>query len=249
MSENSRVRAVADKLVIAVGEPSWLLLCFATVTMTLMAIVAQASTGIQTFFDSSLGRLVTGLLVYSLACVLVVMPLWLLKGKTDIAATLGVHKSPRLKEMGMAVAAWLLYMAALVVVGYIVTLLPWVDSTQVQQLGFRDIDTPAEYLIAFLALVVLPPIAEELLFRGYLFGRLRTRMRFFASALVTSLVFGVIHGQWNVAIDTFVLSWFLCYLRETTGTIWPSMLLHALKNGVAYALLFLAPLMGWNLLQ
>ncbi len=40
------------------------------------------------------------------------------------------------------------------------------------------------------------------------------------------------------AIDTFVLSLVLIYLREKTGGLWSSMLLHAIKNGVAFTALF-----------
>jgi membrane protease YdiL (CAAX protease family) len=101
--------------------------------------------------------------------------------------------------------------------------------------------------MAFIALVILPPVAEELLFRGYLFGHLRTTMGFWTTSLVVSAAFGFIHGQWNVGIDTFILSLFLCYLRETTGSLWASMLLHGIKNGVAYFFLFIAPMIGINL--
>ena len=92
--------------------------------------------------------------------------------------------------------------------------------------------------------MVLPPIAEELLFRGYLFGRLREQFGFWFTTLIVSIAFGFVHFQWNVGIDTAVLSVFLCYLRERTGSIWASMILHAIKNGFAYFLLFIAPLIG-----
>ena len=40
------------------------------------------------------------------------------------------------------------------------------------------------------------------------------------------------------AIDTFILSLFLIYLREKTGSLWSSMTLHATKNGVAFMVLY-----------
>ena len=126
--------------------------------------------------------------------------------------------------------------------------LPWIDLEQSQDVGFAGISQPYEYVLAFIALVILPPIAEEVLFRGYLFGRLRSRMRLVLSALIVSVAFGFVHGQWNVGIDTFVLSLFLCYLREATGSLWAPIVLHAIKNGLAYALLFIAPLLGYQLL-
>jgi membrane protease YdiL (CAAX protease family) len=55
-------------------------------------------------------------------------------------------------------------------------------------------------------------------------------------------VFGAVHGQWNVAIDVFSLSLIMCGLREITGNIWAGALLHMLKNGLAFYILFINPM-------
>jgi membrane protease YdiL (CAAX protease family) len=47
--------------------------------------------------------------------------------------------------------------------------------------------------------------------------------------------------QWNVAADTFALSLVLCTLRQITGNIWAGVLLHMIKNGIAYYFLFINP--------
>ncbi|RYZ49901.1 MAG: CPBP family intramembrane metalloprotease, partial [Sphingobacteriales bacterium] len=62
--------------------------------------------------------------------------------------------------------------------------------------------------------------------------------------IVTSIVFGAIHGQWNVAVDVFALSLILCSLREITGSIWAGVLLHMLKNGIAFYFLFIGPVVA-----
>ena len=67
--------------------------------------------------------------------------------------------------------------------------------------------------------------------------------------IVTSLAFGAAHLwggpgsplQWAVAIDTMVLGVILALLREYTGAVWASVLVHALKNGIAFYLLFMNP--------
>ncbi|MEJ0073120.1 MAG: CPBP family glutamic-type intramembrane protease [Candidatus Saccharibacteria bacterium] len=41
------------------------------------------------------------------------------------------------------------------------------------------------------------------------------------------------------AIDTFTLSVVLCYIREKTGTLWSGVLIHALKNGIAFLSLYI----------
>jgi membrane protease YdiL (CAAX protease family) len=60
------------------------------------------------------------------------------------------------------------------------------------------------------------------------------------------LLFAAAHLQWGsgapllwvAAIDTFVLSMVLSTLREKTGSLWSAIGLHAIKNGVAFTLLF-----------
>ena len=116
--------------------------------------------------------------------------------------------------------------------------LSWFDISQKQALGFDSFETWPEVIVGFLAFVILAPIAEELFFRGFLFGRLRRLLPFWAAALLTSMLFGLAHGQLNVGIDTFALSLVLCFLYEGSGAIWSSIVLHMLKNGVAFALLF-----------
>jgi membrane protease YdiL (CAAX protease family) len=93
---------------------------------------------------------------------------------------------------------------------------------------------------------VLPPIVEETVFRGFIFTGLRGKLKFVWAAVLTSLLFATAHLEfgsgkpllWVAGLDTFTLSLALCYLREKTGSLWPGILLHALKNGVAFLSLF-----------
>jgi membrane protease YdiL (CAAX protease family) len=77
-----------------------------------------------------------------------------------------------------------------------------------------------------------------------LYGKLKNRVPAVVAAIVTSLLFGLAHFQWNVAIDVFILSLILCALRSLTGSIWAGVLVHVIKNSLAYYLLFVAPLIG-----
>jgi membrane protease YdiL (CAAX protease family) len=134
---------------------------------------------------------------------------------------------------------YLLLSALLITLAGIV--FPQIDLQQAQEIGFRNLADYSQYLLAFLTLVVVAPLAEEILFRGYLYGKLRKHAPLWLAMLVTSGLFGLAHGQWNVAIDTFALSAVMCSLREVTGSIWAGVLLHMLKNGLAFYLLFINP--------
>jgi hypothetical protein len=121
-------------------------------------------------------------------------------------------------------------------------LFTWVDIGQVQDTGFNHLNRYYEYILAFVTLVVIAPLAEEILFRGYLYGKLKTFVPFWAAMIAVSAIFGAIHGAWDLAIDVFALSMVLCVLRELTGSLWASILLHMTKNGIAFYILFIYPL-------
>lgn len=154
---------------------------------------------------------------------------------------------PKLKDLGYAFIAYGLYfLAYLAVILIAQAVLPSLNVDQEQQIGFETAYNNAELVMTFASLVILPPLAEEIIFRGFLFTSLRAKFRLRYTVIITSVLFGLAHLQfgsdapllWVAAIDTFVLSCFLCYLRERTNSLWPPIFLHAIKNAVAFMLLF-----------
>jgi len=90
---------------------------------------------------------------------------------------------------------------------------------------------------------VIAPFAEEVLFRGYLYGKIKHYAPVWLAIILSSVLFGVAHGAWNVGVDTFALGIILCLLREITGSLWASIFVHMAKNGLAYYLLFINPVL------
>jgi membrane protease YdiL (CAAX protease family) len=148
------------------------------------------------------------------------------------------------KDLGLAPVGFLIYFFGSAVLVYVAGLvIPWFNADQTQQTGFSHLTQYYEYLLAFVTLIVVAPVAEEILFRGFLYGKLRKYMPVWGAILITSALFGFIHGQWNVGVDVFALSIVLCVLREITGSIWAGILLHMIKNGIAFYILFINPLL------
>lgn len=148
-------------------------------------------------------------------------------------------KDVSLNHLFLTLPIFLVYIfLGTVLTQFAIKFLPGFDPTQTQDIGFSQTGGIAR-LMAFLSLVVLTPLFEELLFRGVLFKGLRQRLPLWVAIIFTSFIFAVAHGQLNVAIDTFALSVFLCLLVEKTGSIAPAILLHALKNGLAFYILFI----------
>jgi membrane protease YdiL (CAAX protease family) len=147
-----------------------------------------------------------------------------------------------------AVGGYVVYFLLFIVAIAASRLLLQVDVEQRQALGFDEGVTGGALLLAFVSLVVLPPIVEELVFRGFLFGTFRAhRVSLVLSTLVTSIFFAGLHlfggtdGSllWIAFTDTFVLSCVLCYVREQTGSIWACIGIHAIKNGIVFLNLFI----------
>jgi membrane protease YdiL (CAAX protease family) len=242
-----KLRRLIDGLITIVGESAWVLFCFFLVAASVFGVLLAYIPPLENAFSTTVGQLLASGLIYALVVMVVILPIWAMRNKKYVLRILGVTKKPTRLILWLPLVLWAAYMGATIIAAVASSFLPWVDIDQAQENGFENLTQPYEYILAFVALVVLPPIAEELLFRGYLFGRLREKFGFWLTTAVVSVIFGLVHLQWNVGIDVAVLSVFLCYLRERTGSVWASMVLHAIKNGVAYVLLFIAPLIGFSL--
>jgi len=94
--------------------------------------------------------------------------------------------------------------------------------------------------VAF-SIVILAPIYEELLFRGYFFKVLRsTRLGSSGTILITSVLFLALHlgqYQWPIMVSLFMFSCLLGYLREKSGSVFLPMLFHGLNNLVSAVLI------------
>lgn len=124
--------------------------------------------------------------------------------------------------------AWIALMATKLLV-------PGFNPDQAQVNEFTRAVTGNAKLISFFALVVIPPIIEEILFRGFMFPAFSGRVGVLFGALFSSLLFGFAHLQANVGVYTVVLGLLLCVMYKRTNSIIPGMVLHMINNYVAFA--------------
>lgn len=165
--------------------------------------------------------------------------LW--SGRFDYRRLLGFTRLMQWRDILFAALGFVVYLALGIGLVLIVSkCIPGFNPTQVQDTGFGKYLTPHNAILVFISLVVIAPVAEETIFRGYLFGTLRRILPVWVAALVTSALFGLVHGQWNVGLDVFVMSLVSCFLRYRTGSLWASILLHMAKNGLAFYTLYVA---------
>jgi membrane protease YdiL (CAAX protease family) len=139
---------------------------------------------------------------------------------------------PRRSEMLFGAAA----VVALIIVSNAVSWLLGHDIvTPFQTDLFRTADAAGwlPLLLLWLAVVVVTPIGEEILFRGFLFrGWLRSPRDAWAVIVVTALLWALIHVQydWYVIAQVFSFGLLLGWMRWATGSTILTMLLHAMIN-------------------
>lgn len=78
-----------------------------------------------------------------------------------------------------------------------------------------------------LLLVVAGPVVEELLFRGFLFGRMAAKWGSTAALWVSSLLFAVLHPD---TLGALVFALVLCLVRVKYDSLWAPLLIHMGNN-------------------
>lgn len=199
---------------------------------------------LDSWFDSTEAQFL--LVIFSGIFTLLILWFFMRRLRTGWRA-LGLSSKPLWRDFGRALLGLPVYFAIFIVLGSLAGVFLGVNLEQEQEIGFNRVVGSSDMLLAFVSLVVVPPVVEEVLFRGFLFTGLRSKLNFVATALIVSALFALPHMfassnglLWIAAIDTFVLSVVLCYLREKTGALWAAIALHAIKNGLAYLFLFVA---------
>lgn len=100
-------------------------------------------------------------------------------------------------------------------------------------------DSIAPYLLDYLPsisttmflAVILAPIFEEIVFRGFLFGGLRYKIGDFFGATLSSFIFAAVHGYSPMGFVSVVISGLIfCGLYRWSGSLIPGMIAHAAFN-------------------
>lgn len=154
---------------------------------------------------------------------------------------------PEIKVISYAIIGYVAYFILFFMMTLVTKLIfPELNLNQEQEIGFNRSTAGADLLYVFASLVILPPIAEEIICRGFLYTGLRNKLSPIIAAIITSIIFAAAHLQWGsgnallwaAALDTFVLSMILVYLRQKTQSLWSPILVHMIKNSLAFSIIF-----------
>lgn len=85
---------------------------------------------------------------------------------------------------------------------------------------------------------ILVPITEELIFRGLIFKFIRQYKGFVFSAIISSLIFSVLHFNLEILPFTLILGFITAFAFEKTNSLFYPILIHMLVNNLASSMLF-----------
>jgi len=103
-------------------------------------------------------------------------------------------------------------------------------------------NSTVDFIVNLLLIAVLPAVAEELFFRGYLQRVLQNKMSVHAAVWITALVFSLFHLQYSGFLPRLFLGAVLGYIFVWSKSLWPSIILHFTNNAAAvFAVFFYGP--------
>jgi uncharacterized protein len=140
-------------------------------------------------------------------------------------------------------------LSGLVVIDIVGTLLSQVGlrPNQLEQFNFVLTEGPLAFVLLLVSAGIFAPFAEELFFRGFLFGLYRRRQPVWVAYLVSSVLFTLLHlepTRMNVAqmaglsAGILLLALMLTWLYQHTGSLYPGILAHAVNNATGLILFY-----------
>tara|TARA_B110000014_G_scaffold40656_1_gene26684 strand:- start:20 stop:574 length:555 start_codon:yes stop_codon:yes gene_type:complete len=131
--------------------------------------------------------------------------------------------------------------------------LHYISQTVLAQLGQEPVvqeavqmvmatEHPVEVGLQVVSVVIMAPIAEELLFRGILYNTIKHTGYPIAGMIISAALFALVHGSLALMLPLFVMGFALAWVYEKSGSIIAPMVMHATFNGINFSLLKLAPI-------
>jgi len=165
------------------------------------------------------------------------LPLIMVSGRQSPIEFFGLKKRLGLRWLGMILGAYLLIFLVnimLSVAGY-ADLVGSLFETSEQQDLVKHLQgaesTGMDYFFAFFLAVVLAPICEEFLYRGYLNPVIEKYGGKHFAIILVGFLFAVVHGGVYPLLPLFFFGMILGYLYDATKSLWAPIICHALFNG------------------
>ncbi len=184
----------------------------------------SAVTGNAVAITSVIAYIITGIVLYKL-------------GKPDLAKA--KEEESRLKSLDGQVKPYLLAMLATVGISLglnlLLELLGVTDKVGVYA-QMQENKNVAALPLAIMAYVICGPIAEEIMFRGIVYNRMKKYMGMLASMIFSSLIYGFYNGSLLQGGYAFVIGLLIAFLYEALGSFYVPIIVHITASMCVYML-------------
>lgn len=184
-------------------------------------------------------------IIYMLSlCVVLLLYLVVFRGLNP-TELFGLHRLTPLRAAWRALLTIIpLYVVVCIVAAAVghVTRDFWPDSgPQDVVKAFRSARNMPVRVMMGITAVVVAPLVEETVFRGFIYGVLKRYTDGWFAALCSAALFAVVHMHVGSFVPLFVLALGFCVAYERTGCLLVPMFMHAFFNGASTTLLWMFP--------
>ena len=199
----------------------------------MMQAGGDANVAQQLYVEATMGTdFMTNLLVVSTAAYGIVVLIWY---KFAYVKKYTAEKRAAFKETvckskvigSLVIAAVGCYCLDILVASFVSILSP--EALEVFNSSMEAVLSGDE-LMAFLVVVILAPIAEEILFRGIVFNMLSKHWSEVAAIIVSTVLFGLYHGNLMQAIYVLPIGLLLGYTAYKCKSVLPCIVIHMINN-------------------
>jgi membrane protease YdiL (CAAX protease family) len=160
----------------------------------------------------------------------IILAIVLLLARGIAPATLGLRRPDSWRRA----AGWILVgLLSIWVIGAILNIFLKAGEEQGLVPDGWDSSRAAPFVANFIVVAAVAPVVEELTYRGLGFAALRDARGVGAAVVGTAVAFGLAHGLLVALPVLTIFGVILALLRLKTESVYPTMTLHAVFNGVA----------------
>ena len=172
-------------------------------------------------------------LIVSQIIILVPALIGVLAGRENLIEFAGFRKF-KISSALMTVLFTFLFMPLVTLINMIS--MCFVDNA-VAAVSGEILDTP--FFVIFTLMGILGPMSEELVCRGIVYHGYKRTGTMMQALLLSSMIFALMHMNFNQAAYAFAIGVAMVLLVEATGSIWSSILVHVPFNSQQVCLMYL----------